>query len=148
MSDLKIPNLNMKSDKYIFKKKLSLRRKSKRRLVIESAFLFVLTSVRPFHGRAHAQRSLSTQAWWRASRPAKTLAATYVTKVVCVRGGQSSSNQNSVNMQNHIIIVTFSFLQFDTMTPKNCSEAFRSLTNYQNIVLEVGRRFNIDFITF
>ena len=43
MADLNIPNLNMKSDKYIFKKKLSLRRKSKRRLVIESAFLFVLS---------------------------------------------------------------------------------------------------------
>ena len=43
MADLNIPNLNIKSDKYIFKKKLSLRRKSKRRLVIESAFLFVLS---------------------------------------------------------------------------------------------------------
>ena len=43
MADLKIPNLNMKSDKYIFKKKLSLRRKSKRRLFTESAFLFVLS---------------------------------------------------------------------------------------------------------
>ena len=43
MADLKIPSLNMKSDKYIFKKKLSLRRKSKRRLFFESAFLFVLS---------------------------------------------------------------------------------------------------------
>ena len=43
MADLKIPNLNMKSDKYIFKKKLSLRRKSKRRLLIESAFLFIFS---------------------------------------------------------------------------------------------------------
>ena len=43
MADLRIPNLNMKSDKYIFKKKLSLRRKSKRRLFTESAFLFVLS---------------------------------------------------------------------------------------------------------
>ena len=43
MADLKIPNLNINSNKYIFKKKLSLRRKSKRRLVIESAFLFVLS---------------------------------------------------------------------------------------------------------
>ena len=42
MADLNIPNLNIKSDKYIFKKKLSLRRKSKRRLFIESAFLFIL----------------------------------------------------------------------------------------------------------
>ena len=43
MADLKIPNLNMKSDKYIFKKKLSVRRKSKRRLFTESAFLFILS---------------------------------------------------------------------------------------------------------
>ena len=43
MADLKIPNLNIKSDKYIFKKKLSLRRKSKRRLFTESFFLFVLS---------------------------------------------------------------------------------------------------------
>ena len=40
MADLNIPNMNIKSDKYIFKKKLSLRRKSKRRLFIESAFMF------------------------------------------------------------------------------------------------------------
>ena len=40
MADLKIPNLNMKSDKYIFKKKLSLRRKSKARLFYESASMF------------------------------------------------------------------------------------------------------------
>ena len=40
MADLKIPNLDMNSNKYIFKKKLSLRRKSKRRLFIESAFMF------------------------------------------------------------------------------------------------------------
>ena len=33
----------MKTDKYIFKKKLSLRRKSKRRLLTESAFMFVLS---------------------------------------------------------------------------------------------------------
>ena len=43
MPDLNIPNLNMNSDKYIFKKKLSLRRKSKRRLFTESFFLFVLS---------------------------------------------------------------------------------------------------------
>ena len=43
MADLKIPNLNMKSDKYIFKRKLGLRRKSKRRLFTESAFLFILS---------------------------------------------------------------------------------------------------------
>ena len=43
MADLNIPNLNMKSDKYIFKKKLSLRRKSKRRLFAESALLFIMS---------------------------------------------------------------------------------------------------------
>ena len=43
MADLKIPNLNMNSDKYIFKKKLNLRRKSKRRLFTESFFLFILS---------------------------------------------------------------------------------------------------------
>ena len=43
MADLNIPNLNMKSNKYIFKKKLSLRRKSKKRLFFESAFMFILS---------------------------------------------------------------------------------------------------------
>ena len=43
MADLNIPNLNKKSDKYIFKKKLSLRRKSRRRLFLESAFLFIMS---------------------------------------------------------------------------------------------------------
>ena len=43
MADLNIPNLNTKSDKYIFKKKLNLRRKSKRRLFTESFILFVLS---------------------------------------------------------------------------------------------------------
>ena len=43
MADLNIPNLNIKPDKYIFKKKLNLRRKSKRRLFIESFFLFILS---------------------------------------------------------------------------------------------------------
>ena len=43
MADLNIPNLNFKSDKYIFKKKLNLRRKSKKRLFTESLFLFILS---------------------------------------------------------------------------------------------------------
>jgi len=43
MADLNIPNLNNKSDKYIFKKKLNLRRKSKKRLFTESFFLFILS---------------------------------------------------------------------------------------------------------
>jgi len=45
MADLKIPNLNIKSDKYIFKKKLNLRRKSKRRLFTESFFLFIFSAL-------------------------------------------------------------------------------------------------------
>ena len=43
MADLNIPNLNIKSDKYIFKKKFNLRRKSKRRLFTESFCLFILS---------------------------------------------------------------------------------------------------------
>ena len=43
MADINIPNLNIKPDKYIFKKKLNLRRKSKRRLFTESFFLFFLS---------------------------------------------------------------------------------------------------------
>ena len=43
MADLNIPNMNNKSDKYIFKNKLNLRRKSKRRLFTESFFLFFLS---------------------------------------------------------------------------------------------------------
>ena len=42
MADLKIPNINMNSNKYIFKKKLSLRRKSKKRLFTEAVLLFIL----------------------------------------------------------------------------------------------------------
>ena len=41
MADLKILNLNKNSDKFLFKKKLSLRRKSKRKLIKES---FVMSS--------------------------------------------------------------------------------------------------------
>ena len=45
MADLNIPILNIKSDKYIYKKKLNLRRKSKRRLFTESFFLFIFSSL-------------------------------------------------------------------------------------------------------
>ena len=40
MSDLKIPNLNKNSDRFFFKKKLSLRRKSKSKLIKESFVMF------------------------------------------------------------------------------------------------------------
>ena len=43
MADLKIPNLNNNSDKYLFKKKLSLSRKSKRKLIKESFFMFAFS---------------------------------------------------------------------------------------------------------
>ena len=41
MADLKIPNLNKSSGKYLFKKKLTMRRKSKRKLLSES-FLMII----------------------------------------------------------------------------------------------------------
>ena len=44
MSDLKIPNLNKNSEKYLFKKRLSLRRKSKRKLLNESFFMLLFSS--------------------------------------------------------------------------------------------------------
>ena len=43
MADLKIPNLNKNSDKFLFKKKLSLRRKSKRKLIKESFFMITFS---------------------------------------------------------------------------------------------------------
>ena len=43
MADLNFPKFIMKSEKYIFKKKLSLKRKSKRRLLAESALMFILS---------------------------------------------------------------------------------------------------------
>ena len=43
MADLKMPNLNKKSDKFFFKKKLSLRRKSKRKLIKESLYMFLFS---------------------------------------------------------------------------------------------------------
>ena len=45
MADLKIPNLNKNSNNFLFKKKLSLRRKSKRNLIKESCFMFSFGSL-------------------------------------------------------------------------------------------------------
>ena len=45
MADLNIPNLKMRSDKYIFRKKLSLRRKSKKRLFTESVLMLVFSII-------------------------------------------------------------------------------------------------------
>tara|TARA_B100000475_G_C14780442_1_gene223145 strand:+ start:70 stop:438 length:369 start_codon:yes stop_codon:yes gene_type:complete len=43
MADLKIPNLNRNSDKFFFKKKLSLRRKSKGKLIKESLVMLSIS---------------------------------------------------------------------------------------------------------
>ena len=43
MTDLNIPNLKKKSDKYIFKKKQSLKRKTKGRLIAESSLMLILS---------------------------------------------------------------------------------------------------------
>ena len=45
MGDLKIPNLNKNSDKYFFKKKLSLRRKSKNKLINESLTMLFFSAL-------------------------------------------------------------------------------------------------------
>ena len=41
MSELKIPNLNNRSRQYLFKNKLTIRRKSKAKLLSESLFMFI-----------------------------------------------------------------------------------------------------------
>ena len=41
MTDLKIPNLNKNNDKYIFKNKFSSRRKTKKKLLIESFYMII-----------------------------------------------------------------------------------------------------------
>lgn len=45
MTDLKIPNLNKSPNKLFFKKKLSLRRKSRRKLTKESFLLLCISSL-------------------------------------------------------------------------------------------------------
>ena len=45
MADLKIPNLNKNSDKYFFRKKLSLRRKSKSKLIKESFIMLIFSAL-------------------------------------------------------------------------------------------------------
>ncbi len=41
MSEIKIPNLNNRSRQYLFKNKLTIRRKSKRKLLSESLLMFL-----------------------------------------------------------------------------------------------------------
>ena len=45
MADLNIPNLNKRNDKYLFKDKLPLKRKSKRRLINESFFMIIFSII-------------------------------------------------------------------------------------------------------
>ena len=45
MTDLKIPNLNKSSNKYLFKNKLSLRRKPKSKLITESFIMLFLSTI-------------------------------------------------------------------------------------------------------
>ena len=45
MTDLKIPNLNKSSNKYLFKKRLSLKSKPKSKLIKESFVMFFLSSL-------------------------------------------------------------------------------------------------------
>ncbi len=41
MADLKIPSLNKKTDKYLFKNKFNSRKKTKRKLIIESFYMLI-----------------------------------------------------------------------------------------------------------
>ncbi len=43
MADLKIPSLNKKTDKYLFKNKFSTRRQTKRKLIIESFYMLIFS---------------------------------------------------------------------------------------------------------
>ena len=43
MADLKIPSLNKKTDKYLFKNKFSTRRQTKRKLIIESFYMLIIS---------------------------------------------------------------------------------------------------------
>ena len=45
MPEINIPNLNRRSDKYLFKKKLTLRRKSKRKLLVESLLMLICSII-------------------------------------------------------------------------------------------------------
>ena len=45
MTDLKIPNLNKSSNKYLFKNKLSLKRKPKGKLILESFIMLFLSTL-------------------------------------------------------------------------------------------------------
>ena len=43
MADLKIPSLNKKTDKYLFKNKFSSRKQTKKKLIIESFYMLIIS---------------------------------------------------------------------------------------------------------
>ena len=43
MADLKIPSLNKKTDKYLFKNKFSSRKTNKRKLLVESFYMLIIS---------------------------------------------------------------------------------------------------------
>ena len=43
MADLKIPSLNKKNDKYLFKNKFSSRKTNRRKLIIESFYMLIIS---------------------------------------------------------------------------------------------------------
>ena len=43
MADLKIPSLSKKTDKYLFKNKFSSRRQTKKKLIIESFYMLIIS---------------------------------------------------------------------------------------------------------
>ena len=45
MSELKIPNINNRSRQFLFKNKLTIKRKSKRKLLSESFFMFLTSNL-------------------------------------------------------------------------------------------------------
>ena len=45
MADLKIPSLNKKTDKYLFKNKFSSRKTTKKKLIIESFYMLIISGL-------------------------------------------------------------------------------------------------------
>ena len=43
MADLKIPSLNKKTDKFLFKNKFTSRRETKKKLIIESFYMIIIS---------------------------------------------------------------------------------------------------------
>ena len=58
MSELKIPNLNNRSRQYLFKNKLTIKRKSKMKLLSESLFMFISALVLIFFNYLIPQKKI------------------------------------------------------------------------------------------